>query len=200
MSFKSRKSYVVSSSLPNSPRRGEGRLLFLRLILFCLFLLAPHAVLADFSDHAHLISPPQKAPPLVFEDARQVQHTLSDYRGRFVLLNLWATWCTPCVKEMPSLDALQKDMGVQLAVLPVSEDRGDTAVSAFYARHGLTQLPVAVDAAGIAPSAFQTKGLPTTFLIDPQGQEVARFEGTVAWDSPEVLAFLRAQINATSHP
>ena len=195
MSFMGRKSF--KSSLFSE---DVGITLVLRHVLLFFFFFLPRAAHADFSDHTRLISPPQKAPSLVFEDAHHVQHTLSDYRGRFVLLNLWATWCTPCVKEMPFLDALQKIMGVQLAVLPVSEDRGDTAVSAFYVRHGMTQLPVAVDVAGIAPSAFQTKGLPTTFLIDPQGQEVARFEGTVAWDSPEVLAFLRAQINATNHP
>ena len=182
--------------IPNPSHKGKGIPLLLWLILFLL----PHTAHADFSDHAHLISPPQKAPPLVFVDANHVQHALSDTKGHFVLLNLWATWCSPCVKEMPSLDQLQQKMGTRLVVLPLSEDRTDTAVSAFYLRQALTHLPVAIDSAGIAPSALQAHGLPTTYLINPQGQEIAYFEGNIAWDQPEALAFLQAQLTAPSHP
>ena len=131
-------------------------------------------------------------PPMVFEDGNGTQHALSDYRGRFVVLNVWATWCPPCVREMPSLEKLQKNFDPRrLIVLPLSEDRGDGVVGVFYRNHGLTHLPIALDTAGRAPSALHFHGLPTTLIIDPQGQEIARIDGEIDWDSPEVLNFLR---------
>ena len=146
------------------------------------------------SDHVKRIDPPRKMPSLVFEDGDRQQHTLADYRGKFVLLNIWATWCVPCVSEMPSLDALQKTFDpAKLVVIPLSEDRGDSTVNAFYARHKITHLPVAVDHAGTAPSALKLNGLPTTLLIDPQGNEIARIEGDEKWDADASMTFLRAQ-------
>jgi thiol-disulfide isomerase/thioredoxin len=147
------------------------------------------------ADHVQRIDPPKKLPPLVFEDAHGAQHALADYRGKFVLLNVWATWCAPCVGEMPSLDALQDAISPdRLAVIPLSEDRGDSTVTAFYRIHKIAVLPVAIDHAGIAPSTLQLRGLPTTLLIDPQGREIARIEGDEKWDSPDARAFLKAQM------
>ncbi len=137
-------------------------------------------------------------PPMVFEDGNGTQHALSDYRGRFVVLNVWATWCPPCVREMPSLEKLQKNFDPRrLIVLPLSEDRSDGVVGVFYRNHGLTHLPIALDTAGRAPSALHFHGLPTTLIIDPQGQEIARIDGEIDWDSPEVLGFLRKRTGAT---
>ncbi|MGB9152806.1 MAG: TlpA disulfide reductase family protein, partial [Alphaproteobacteria bacterium] len=112
---------------------------------------------------------------------------------------IWATWCGPCVKEMPSLEALQKNIGSpQFAILPLSEDRTDAAVSTFYQRHALTHLPIAIDHAGTAPSALHIEGLPTTLLINPQGEEIARIEGDGDWNTPDVIAFLREQMKTTA--
>ena len=150
---------------------------------------------ADFMSQVKLIDPPQPVPALVFEDADKQQHTLADYRGKFVLLNVWATWCAPCVKEMPSLEALARLFDPRkFAVLPLSEDRADSAATAFYHTHALTHLPIAVDAAGIAPSALRLHGLPTSILIDPQGREVAIIEGDADWAAPDAVAFLRHKI------
>jgi len=165
------------------------------IVYLSLFLSPAHA--ATFIDRARMIDPPQKVAAIVFEDADHIQHALTDYRGRFVLLNIWASWCGPCVEEMPSLDALQKKIpSSQLIVLPLSEDRGDAVVSSFYRNHALTRLPIAIDHAGIAPSVLKIDGLPTTFLINPQGYIVMRFEGDTDWTSPEALAFLHTHINA----
>jgi thiol-disulfide isomerase/thioredoxin len=171
-----------------------------RAIIVPLLLSSPtHA--ADFASHIHPTDPPQKLPAFVFEDDKGVQHALSDYKGRFVLLNFWATWCPPCVQEMPSLDNLQKNMGSpQFAVVPLSEDRGDATIAGFYQSHGLTHLPVAIDNAGTIPYALHLRGLPTSLLINPRGQEIARIEGGVDWNSPAALAFLRAEISATRFP
>jgi thiol-disulfide isomerase/thioredoxin len=113
-----------------------------------------------------------------------------------VLLSIWATWCTPCVKEMPSLDGLQAKFGAdRLIVLPIIEDReGLTAARTFYDRHQLTHLPVLADTAGHAPAALHVRGLPTTLLLGPDGRELARVEGGADWLSPEAVAFLQAQM------
>ena len=146
----------------------------------------------------HRIDPPRPMTPLVFENEGGAQHALADYRGRFVLLNVWATWCVPCVAEMPSLESLQKKMGPALTVLPLSEDRDGKSVTAFYALHRIKHLPTAIDHAGTAPSALKLQGLPTTLLIDAEGNEIARIEGDQQWDSEAALEFLRAQIYQTN--
>jgi thiol-disulfide isomerase/thioredoxin len=172
-------------------RRPFGTI-FLAVILLAL---AVAARAEGLSNHVQRIDPPQKMPPLVFEDAHGAQHSLGDYRGKFVLLNIWATWCVPCVSEMPSLDALQRSADpARLAVIPLSEDRGDSVVGAFYKTHKITHLPIAVDHAGIAPSALKLRGLPTTLLIDPQGREVARIEGDEDWNSADAAYFLKSQM------
>jgi hypothetical protein len=96
---------------------------------------------------------------------------------------------------MPSLDQLQHALSEQkLIVIPVSEDRGAAVVSAFYQRHNLTHLPIALDTAGVAPSFFKLDGLPTTLLVNPQGEVIDRFEGETDWSSPSALSFFNALI------
>lgn len=135
---------------------------------------------------------PRAAPPLVFHDADGGQRALADYKGRYVLLHVWATWCAHCVKELPSLDLLQGRFDPQtLVVLPVSEDHDDASVQVFYNSLKISRLPVLMDAAGRAPSAYKLSGVPSSILIDPAGKEVARIEGATDWNSPEAEDFLR---------
>lgn len=138
-------------------------------------------------------SEPKPMPPLSFVDAEGRRVDLADFKDRVILLNLWATWCGPCVKEMPSLDRLQAQMGGDaFQVVALSLDRGGrTAVEPFYKKTGVQNLTVFLDPASESMKALSLRGLPTTILVDPEGRELGRVEGAVEWDSPEVVAFLR---------
>ena len=124
------------------------------------------------------------------------ERTIADYAGRGVVLNLWATWCVPCVAEMPALDALAGALDPRrFAVLPLSSDRGGAeAVAAFYAKQGIERLPVVLDPTGAATRALGARGIPTTLLIDAEGVERGRLEGAAAWASPEAIAKVRGLI------
>lgn len=131
-------------------------------------------------------------PSVIFEDVEGAQHALSDYRGRFVILNIWATWCPSCAKEMASLDLLQDKFDTQkLIVLPLSENVDNGAVEAFFRLQGIKRLPIMYDVAMRARSVLHLQGLPTTLIIDPRGLEVARVEGDLNWAGEEMLGFLR---------
>lgn len=133
---------------------------------------------------------------LSFEDSQGNLVSLADFRGRYVLLNLWATWCGPCVREMPALDKVRAHFQPQrLQVIALTEDHdGLNVAKAFYTRHSLTHLPLFADSAGQAPNLLRIRGLPTTLLIDPEGREVGRIEGEAEWSTPDAFAFLEAQI------
>jgi thiol-disulfide isomerase/thioredoxin len=139
-------------------------------------------------------SNPRPAPALAFEDAAGDPLTLEDFRGKVVVLNLWATWCGPCRKEMPSLDRLQAQYGPEgLDVLPLSLDRGDLdQIQAFYDEVGIRNLKIYRDPTGGASRALSAFGLPTTIVLDRDGREVGRVLGPAEWDGDEALATLRA--------
>lgn len=136
----------------------------------------------------------QPVPALTFTDADGRQATLAEFRGRVVVLNLWATWCGPCVQEMPSLDALQAKLGGPgFAVVALSQDRaGVPVVKTFYDERKLANLLIWLDKGNAAGRALKTRGLPTTVIVDAEGREVGRIEGAAEWDSPEMIARLRA--------
>jgi thiol-disulfide isomerase/thioredoxin len=133
------------------------------------------------------------APDFAFLEADGTSRSAKDFQGKALLINLWATWCPPCVAEMPSLDrAAGLLAGEGFVVLPLSSDRGGAAqVRGFYERTAVRHLPVALDPRGAAARAFGARGLPTTVILGRDGEEVARAEGDVAWDDAEVLAMLR---------
>jgi thiol-disulfide isomerase/thioredoxin len=120
------------------------------------------------------------------EGGRSVK--LSDFKGQPVVLNLWATWCAPCVEEMPSLDRLQRDFpGV--AVIAVSLDKqGEEKVRAFFAENGLKHLKVFADPSMKALSALGIPGLPATILIASDGTEMGAINGSYDWDSADARA------------
>ncbi len=140
-----------------------------------------------------LVEPPVAAPQISFSDGAGTSLSLEDFRGRVVLVNLWATWCAPCVREMPSLDRLQARLGgADFQVVALSIDRdGAAAIEPFYAAHGISHLPVYVDPRGAAPRALRALGLPTSVLIDRDGRLLARYEGAAEWDSPEAVALIQ---------
>lgn len=132
-------------------------------------------------------------PDLAFTDAEGRAKSLSDFVGQGIVVNLWATWCPPCVAEMPSLDRLAAALAAErIAVLPLSSDRGGAgAVRAFYERTGVKNLGIWLDPRGAAARALGARGLPTTVIVDRRGREAARLEGDAAWDAPEFLAAIR---------
>jgi thiol-disulfide isomerase/thioredoxin len=146
-----------------------------------------------FKDNFTLLDPPVPAPQAGFSDAAGRDLTLADFKGRVVLLNFWATWCAPCVREMPTLDRVQDKLGGQgLAVLAVSEDRGGLeVVGPFFKKLGLEYLEIYLDPRGTFAREFGLAGLPTTLLIDAQGRLVGGLEGPAEWDSEDALALIR---------
>ena len=144
------------------------------------------------------IDPPRPAPDASFRDSAGKTLRLADFRGKLVLLNIWATWCAPCRAEMPSLDRLQARLGGKgLVVLPLSLDRGGgPAVAVFYGQQDITHLGVYLDGKGARPGALKIDGVPASFLIDQEGRLVGRLEGAAEWDSPEALALIDYYLKA----
>lgn len=136
---------------------------------------------------------PRPAPTTAFARADGSTLTLAAFQGRVVLLNFWATWCAPCVSEMPSLDRLQaalQDEG--LAVVAVSEDfAGRDVVAPFFQRQNLAHLAIYLDGDGALAKEFGIGGLPTSFLIDREGRIVGGLEGAAEWDSEDAVALVR---------
>ncbi len=144
-----------------------------------------------------LLNPPLPAPELGFTARDGAPRHLADFRGKVVLVNLWATWCGPCVEEMPSLDRLQGKLGSALTVLAISEDRtGESAVAPFLAKLDAPHLAVFLDPANGAIKAFGVRGLPTSFLIARDGRVLAMLEGSTAWDNPEMIARIQPYLDA----
>ena len=136
---------------------------------------------------------PHPVPPLSFLDAQGKPTSLAAFRGKVVLLNVWATWCPPCVREMPTLNKLQELLGGKdFTVLPLSVDRGGVfAVRSFYQDNFTDHLPIYVDPTTKALDTLNILGTPTTILIDKQGREISRTLGPQDWDQPSVIAQLR---------
>jgi thiol-disulfide isomerase/thioredoxin len=126
-----------------------------------------------------------------FQDAQGKTVFLHDFKGRPVIINLWATWCAPCVEEMPSLAKLQQDYAAKgLAVIAISEDASMDAELNFYKNHGLTGLTPYFDKGHAVYVALDTHGLPSTVLVNSRGQMIQRVEGPVDWQAPQVKVII----------
>jgi thiol-disulfide isomerase/thioredoxin len=130
---------------------------------------------------------------LHFEDSEARMRSLADFQGRVVLLNIWATWCPPCVKEIPALDRLAAALhDTDVAVVAVSVDRkGIDAVRKAFADLDVRQLALYIDTSGQALRTVRGVGLPTSLLLDREGRELGRVVGAAAWDDGATAAFLR---------
>ena len=137
-----------------------------------------------------------RVPDLSFYDAAGRPRRLADWRGKVVLLNVWATWCTPCRKEMPALERLQQKLGgSDFEVVALSIDRGGAAdVRRFYEEIGIRSLTVYVDPESQATAKLKTLGVPTTLLLDRAGREVWRKTGAAEWDAEDVVEGLRLRL------
>ena len=136
---------------------------------------------------------PKPLPGFGLVDAEGIRREIGFFAGKGVVLNLWATWCAPCVEEMPALDRLAALLRAEgILVVPASSDRGGKAqVEPFYARTGVRNLGVWLDPGSAATRALGARGLPTTVLIDRQGRERGRLEGAASWDGEALLADVR---------
>jgi len=143
---------------------------------------------------------PRDLPEIHFADEEGHELTLGDFGGRVVLLNVWATWCVPCRKEMPTLDRLQARLGGKdFLVIALSIDReGVAPVKRFYQELKFEKLAIYVDPSGKGSQALAIPGVPTTLLIDRQGREVARKMGPAEWDGEETLSLVKQTIHRGS--
>jgi thiol-disulfide isomerase/thioredoxin len=147
-------------------------------------------VLASACDRgAHPFLSGQPAPDFNLSDGSTTIH-LADYRGRVVLINFWATWCAPCVEEMPSLLQLHHDQP-DIAILAVSIDDNPDAYSRFLARHHVDLITVR-DPAQKAAQLYHTEGWPETYIIDRQGFIRRKVVGPQDWGSTEIRAYLKS--------
>ena len=143
--------------------------------------------------HFRLLGNPRLAPDVILTRVSGKGRVLSGFRGKVVLLNFWATWCTPCRREMPALDRLQKTLGgADFEVIALSVDReGAKVVKPFYEELGLKNLGLYLDPKWKAQRAFSITRFPTTVLIDKTGREVGRLEGPAEWMAPDARALIR---------
>lgn len=142
------------------------------------------------------VSPPNALGDIAFTDGEGHARNLGEWRGKVVLVNLWATWCAPCKREMPSLDRLEAKLGgADFAVLPISLDRtGIEKPRQFLAANGFKKLGLFLDGPNALMQTLRAPGLPLSVLLDRQGREIARLAGPAEWDGPEAEKLIRAAI------
>ena len=139
--------------------------------------------------------PPFPAPEFQLPGLEDEQKTLDDYKGQYVLLNFWATWCPPCLEEMPSMEAVYqrfKDKGFTVVAIS-SDEGGKTDIEPFIEKLGVT-FPILMDADKAVSSVYGAVNLPLSFLLNPEGQVVAGSEGARDWASEEAISVLEELI------
>jgi thiol-disulfide isomerase/thioredoxin len=139
---------------------------------------------------------PLDLPDINFNDASGATKSLADWRGKVVLLNIWATWCVPCRDEMPALDKLETELGGgTFEVVAVNIDKnGPDKAKAFLQETGATHLALYTDPSGKLFAALKAVGMPTTLIIDRDGKEIARLVGPADWGSPEAKRVIEAAV------
>lgn len=133
---------------------------------------------------------------LAFTGGDGTPRELAQWRGRVVLVNLWATWCAPCIKEMPALDRLQATLGGEaFDVVAIALDRqGERVVRPFFEGLKLERLALHLDPSNAASRVFAAKGLPVSVLLDRDGRELGRVLGAAEWDTPAFETIIREAI------
>ena len=174
-------------------KRWGGLLVLAGLALFPIVMQFGIASLKTYvsgNPHLQVRAKPRTIGDLEFSDSKGKRLALADLKGRHVLLNVWATWCPPCRKEMPSLDRLkpilERDSDISVVALSV-DSAGFEQLQAFYDTYGLKNLGLFRGDEQTVMGALAIGGLPTTLLLDHQGQEVARLIGPTEWDAPDVI-------------
>ena len=141
---------------------------------------------------------PREVSGATFTDAGGGAHSLAEFRGKYVLLNFWATWCNPCRVEMPTLDALEAEFGGEnFEVVIVATGRNTlTGIRKFFAEEGITNLETYLDPQQQLARDMSVMALPVTVLIDPEGQEIGRLIGEADWHSDSARRIIGALAGA----
>jgi len=139
---------------------------------------------------------PVASSELPFRLMDDSEGSLADYAGQYVLLNFWATWCAPCRHEMPSLNALQQELGGEdFQVVTLATGRNPPqAIRRFFDEEGITDLTTYRDINQQIAREMGVLGLPITVILNPEGQEIGRLRGDADWFSDEAVALMRAVI------
>ena len=170
-------------------------------VVYTAFLIGANAALADVAalrngDMKKLAihEAPVPVPEVALIDAEDAPRSLAEYRGKWVVLNFWATWCAPCRHEMPSLDRLQAALP-EIAVMPVATGRNSvTGIKRFFEEEAIVNLPILRDPTSELARGMNVLGLPVTVILSPEGQEVARLIGDAEWDSDSAKAIMAALV------
>lgn len=134
---------------------------------------------------------PPIQPNMVFRDPNGTEMRLADYKGKVILVNIWATWCAPCIAEMPMLDELQAKKGSsRFEVVTISLDRTPEEAAQWFEKNGIENLPLWHDSTYGVSAKLKLPGLPTSIFYNRQGREIARIPGEVDWTSEEALALV----------
>jgi thiol-disulfide isomerase/thioredoxin len=176
---------------------NASRRFFSALSLLTLLCMAPAAAqlpLPELSHELTRLSTPIQAPDFQLEDMDGEKYSLESYRGKVVILNFWATWCPPCRREIPSMEALHQAFRDEaFAILAINEWETEDHVFAFMGQLPVEpSFPILLDTDSEVATNFDVKGLPTTLLLDPQGRIVYRAVGGRDFDHPEVKKTIRA--------
>ena len=143
-------------------------------------------------------NPPPPAPDFTLQTPEGGQVTLNDLRGKTVLVNFWATWCPPCVREMPSMEALYQSLkGRNFIVLAISLDKAGARVVAPFVKKLKLTFPIALDPNSEVSAVYGARDLPSSFLLDPQGRVVAGAKGERDWFSPEARSYVEELLGDT---
>ncbi len=182
------KEDLVSYRIGTDRTRGVWRL----CLLFCLvFALSPWAGGAATAPVKPMEGKTVGGKAVGFQDERGNTFFLHDFRGRIVILNLWASWCAPCVRELPTLAALQQEFKSRgVVVLAVSEDDKFSDAVQFYHRLGIRGLTPFLDQGHLVWLALHTRGIPISVMIDRKGRQFNRIEGPIDWHSDKMRAYL----------
>ena len=170
----------------------------LLVVLYTALVLGANPVAADVASLLEgdmkklaLHETPVDLPEAVLMDAEDGEHSLAEFKGKWVVLNFWATWCAPCRREMPSLERLQAALP-EIAVVPVATGRNAVeGIQRFFDEAGVTTLPILRDPTSDLAHAMGIMGLPVTVILNPEGQEIARLIGDAEWDSASAKAVLK---------
>jgi len=143
-----------------------------------------------------LNDPPPPAPETTFHAADGDKVTLASFKGKVILVNFWATWCAPCIREMPSLDRLQAMLDPDtFQIVAVNEDlSGPEKALPFLVKLGIKNYTSYFDSKMALARAFSLRGMPTSYLIDGKGKVIGSLSGIAEWDAPEAVALIRYYI------